>query len=212
MAIAQMGHTTAEIHSNKSLAQRREALDGFKSGKYRVLVATDIAARGLDVKGVELVVNYDIPIAKRRLRAPHRAHRARRRRGSCDLIRHARRTPLDARYRALDKEADHGHRNPVRPSAGAAPIASDRSDEPRRDSRYGSQRSNSRGFGQRPYSGGARPSRGRPASRLRTLANGSQQLYTSLHGSHASALQSMDLNHTRRFGTHRDFFVRASFP
>ena len=59
--IRQMGHTTAEIHSNRSLAQRREALDGFKSGKYRVLVATDIAARGLDVKGVELVVNFDIP-------------------------------------------------------------------------------------------------------------------------------------------------------
>ena len=60
-SIRQMGHTTAEIHSNKSLAQRREALDGFKAGKYRVLVATDIAARGLDVKGVELVVNFDIP-------------------------------------------------------------------------------------------------------------------------------------------------------
>ncbi len=59
--IRAMGHTTAEIHSNRSLAQRREALDGFKNGKYRVLVATDIAARGLDVKGVELVVNFDIP-------------------------------------------------------------------------------------------------------------------------------------------------------
>ncbi len=54
-------HTAAEIHSDRSLAQRREALDGFKSGKYRVLVATDIAARGLDVKGIELVVNYDLP-------------------------------------------------------------------------------------------------------------------------------------------------------
>lgn len=61
--IKQMGHSAAEIHSNKSLAQRREALDGFKAGKYRVLVATDIAARGLDVKGVELVVNFDIPTA-----------------------------------------------------------------------------------------------------------------------------------------------------
>jgi len=60
-SIRQMGHTTAEIHSNRSLFQRREALDGFKAGKYRVLVATDIAARGLDVKGVELVVNFDIP-------------------------------------------------------------------------------------------------------------------------------------------------------
>ncbi|MFA4954444.1 MAG: DEAD/DEAH box helicase [Patescibacteria group bacterium] len=56
-----MGHASAEIHSNRSLAQRRDALDGFKSGKYRVLVATDIAARGIDVKDIELVVNFDLP-------------------------------------------------------------------------------------------------------------------------------------------------------
>ena len=56
-----MGHTAAEIHSNKSLAQRKEALAGFKSGKYRVLVATDIAARGIDVTGISLVINYDMP-------------------------------------------------------------------------------------------------------------------------------------------------------
>lgn len=56
-----MGHTAAEIHSNRSLSQRRAALDGFKSGKFRVLVATDIAARGIDVKGIALVINYDLP-------------------------------------------------------------------------------------------------------------------------------------------------------
>jgi len=50
-----------EIHSNRSLAQRKKALDGFKSGKYRILVATDIASRGIDVKGIELVLNYDLP-------------------------------------------------------------------------------------------------------------------------------------------------------
>ncbi len=59
--VKSMGHTTADIHSDRSLAQRRDALDGFKSGKYRVLVATDIAARGIDVTGIELVVNYDLP-------------------------------------------------------------------------------------------------------------------------------------------------------
>jgi len=52
---------SAEIHSNRSLAQRRQALDGFKSGKYRILVATDIASRGIDVKGIELVINFDLP-------------------------------------------------------------------------------------------------------------------------------------------------------
>lgn len=56
-----IGISAAEIHSNRTLGQRREALDGFKSGKYRVLVATDIASRGIDVKGIELVVNYDLP-------------------------------------------------------------------------------------------------------------------------------------------------------
>ncbi|MDD5255909.1 MAG: DEAD/DEAH box helicase [Candidatus Omnitrophica bacterium] len=56
-----MGHKVAEIHSNRSLTQRREALDGFKSGRYKVLVATDIASRGIDVTGIELVVNYDLP-------------------------------------------------------------------------------------------------------------------------------------------------------
>ncbi|MDO8183463.1 MAG: DEAD/DEAH box helicase [bacterium] len=56
-----LGHTAAEIHSNRSLGQRKEALEGFKAGRYRVLVATDIAARGIDVKGIELVINYDLP-------------------------------------------------------------------------------------------------------------------------------------------------------
>lgn len=56
-----MGHKAAEIHSDRSLNQRKEALEGFKSGRYRILVATDIAARGIDVTGIELVINYDLP-------------------------------------------------------------------------------------------------------------------------------------------------------
>ncbi len=59
--VKRMGHEVAEIHSNLSLGQRRRSLDGFKSGRYRVLVATDIAARGIDVTNIELVINYDIP-------------------------------------------------------------------------------------------------------------------------------------------------------
>jgi len=54
-------HSVAELHSNRSMNQRKEALEGFKSGKYRILVATDIAARGIDVTGIELVINYDLP-------------------------------------------------------------------------------------------------------------------------------------------------------
>jgi len=49
------------IHGNRSQSQRTEALAGFKSGKYRVLVATDIAARGIDVEELGHVVNFDVP-------------------------------------------------------------------------------------------------------------------------------------------------------
>lgn len=59
--LRELRHTAAEIHANRSLNQRREALEGFKTGRYRILVATDIAARGIDVKGIELVINYDLP-------------------------------------------------------------------------------------------------------------------------------------------------------
>ena len=52
----------ARIHGNRSQAQRTEALAGFKSGKYRVLVATDIAARGIDVEALSHVVNFDVPL------------------------------------------------------------------------------------------------------------------------------------------------------
>ncbi|MER3556195.1 MAG: RNA helicase, partial [Meiothermus sp.] len=55
------GVNAARIHGNRSQSQRTEALAGFKSGKYRVLVATDIAARGIDVEALEHVVNFDVP-------------------------------------------------------------------------------------------------------------------------------------------------------
>lgn len=60
-SIKNMGYAASEIHADRSLSQRKAALEGFKSGMYRVLVATDIAARGIDVKGIELVLNYDLP-------------------------------------------------------------------------------------------------------------------------------------------------------
>ncbi|MDR3690507.1 MAG: DEAD/DEAH box helicase [Fimbriimonas sp.] len=56
-----LGHPSAELHADRTLAQRRSALEGFKRGDYRVLVATDIAARGIDVKQISLVINYDLP-------------------------------------------------------------------------------------------------------------------------------------------------------
>ncbi len=59
--LREMGHTAGEIHADRSQPQRKEALRRFKTGEYRILVATDIAARGIDVKDIELVINYDLP-------------------------------------------------------------------------------------------------------------------------------------------------------
>ncbi|PKM96723.1 MAG: hypothetical protein CVU79_11985 [Elusimicrobia bacterium HGW-Elusimicrobia-3] len=55
------GHPVAELHSDRTMGQRKEAMEGFKNGKYRILVATDIAARGIDVTGIEAVINYEMP-------------------------------------------------------------------------------------------------------------------------------------------------------
>ena len=59
--LEQGGIATATLHSNRSQNQRLQALRGFKSGAVRVLVATDIAARGIDVEGISHVINYDFP-------------------------------------------------------------------------------------------------------------------------------------------------------
>lgn len=54
-------HSVAVLHSDRSQAERTEALAGFKSGKFEVMVATDLASRGLDVAGISHVINYDVP-------------------------------------------------------------------------------------------------------------------------------------------------------
>jgi ATP-dependent RNA helicase RhlE len=59
--LLQRGINVAVIHGNRSQSQRVRALEGFRTGEYRVLVATDIAARGVDVKDVSHVVNFDVP-------------------------------------------------------------------------------------------------------------------------------------------------------
>jgi ATP-dependent RNA helicase RhlE len=59
--IEREGYTMAVLHSNKSQNQRQIALDRFRQGKAQILVATDIAARGLDIATISHVINYDIP-------------------------------------------------------------------------------------------------------------------------------------------------------
>ena len=59
--LEQAGHRVAVIHGDRTLPQRLRALDGFKRGQVRILVATDVAARGIDVANIGHVVNYDLP-------------------------------------------------------------------------------------------------------------------------------------------------------
>ncbi|MCB0292093.1 MAG: DEAD/DEAH box helicase [Calditrichaeota bacterium] len=59
--IGRLGYKVTSLHSNRSQNQRQTSLNGFKSGKYQIMVATDIAARGLDVESVSHVINFDMP-------------------------------------------------------------------------------------------------------------------------------------------------------
>ncbi len=61
--LIRLNHKATEIHSNLSLSRRKRALEDFKSQRARILVATDVAARGLDINGIELVINYNLPDA-----------------------------------------------------------------------------------------------------------------------------------------------------
>ena len=59
--VGQAGFDVARIHGDRSQSQRETALAGFRSGRHQILIATDVAARGIDVEGITHVVNYDVP-------------------------------------------------------------------------------------------------------------------------------------------------------
>jgi ATP-dependent RNA helicase RhlE len=59
--LAAFGLKAAALHADRTQAQRTQAVEGFRSGRFRVLVATDVAARGLDIDGITHVVNYEVP-------------------------------------------------------------------------------------------------------------------------------------------------------
>jgi ATP-dependent RNA helicase RhlE len=59
--LAAFGLKAAALHADRTQAERTQAIEGFRSGRYRVLVATDVAARGLDIDGITHVVNYEVP-------------------------------------------------------------------------------------------------------------------------------------------------------
>jgi ATP-dependent RNA helicase RhlE len=62
--LASLGLKAAALHADRTQQQRTQAVEGFRSGSYRVLVATDVAARGLDIDGITHVVNYEVPSSR----------------------------------------------------------------------------------------------------------------------------------------------------
>ncbi|MBP7340938.1 MAG: DEAD/DEAH box helicase [Smithellaceae bacterium] len=59
--LCKIGHKATSLHGNLTQQKRRQSLDGFRDGRYEVMIATDIAARGIDVTGISHVINYDMP-------------------------------------------------------------------------------------------------------------------------------------------------------
>ena len=144
-ALEQQGIRTGTLHSNRSQNQRLRALNDFKSGAVRVLVATDIAARGIDVDGISHVVNYDFPMHSEDY--VHRIGRTGRANAIGDAISFV--TPEDqGELRSLERFIGRGL---VRKraegfnysAAGAAPAENFRGDRP-------PQRSQGQGAPQRP--------------------------------------------------------------
>ena len=102
--IGRAGHNVTSLHSDRTQGQRQSALNGFKQGRYRIMVATDIAARGLDVENISHVINYDMPdTADAYIHRIGRTGRAKRSGDAFTLV-----TPEDkAMVRSLEKIMQH---------------------------------------------------------------------------------------------------------
>jgi ATP-dependent RNA helicase RhlE len=134
--LAQQGIKVERIHGNRSQSQRTEALAGFKSGKYRVLVATDIAARGIDVTALGHVVNFDVPAAPEDyIHRVGRTARAELTGAAFTLVASEEESSLRAIERAIDKrlprvtvpDFDYTARAPITPPEPRRPDAHRRS-------------------------------------------------------------------------------------
>ena len=167
------GFNAAVIHGNKSQNARQKALNGFRDGSVRILVATDIAARGIDVPGISHVVNFDLPDE-----AESYVHRIGRtgRNGAdgiaitlCDPAEGAKLRQVERIIRMkLPITVDHTgqpdtQRNPAEAKERAAEEARDRAGD-RRDRGPGGNRKPAQGFGHKQHAGkpgGGKPFRGK---------------------------------------------------
>lgn len=168
------GFNAAVIHGNKSQNARQKALNGFRDGSVRILVATDIAARGIDVPGISHVVNFDLPDE-----AESYVHRiGRTGRNGADGIAITLCDPTEAsKLRQVERiirmklpiTFDHTgqpdtQRNPAEAKERAAEEARDRAGD-RRDRGPGGNRKPAQGFGHKQHAGkpeGGRPHNGKP--------------------------------------------------
>ncbi len=151
--LAKQGRSAIALQGNMSQAQRDRAMSGFREGRFDVLVATDIAARGLDVAGIDYVVNYDVPNTPEAY--THRIGRTGRSEASgkaCTFV-----TPDDRRW-LRQTEKVLGMRIPVRGNGG--------DDFLEEEGRRGPRRRNGKQAGAKP----ARPTRRRRGARRRARA------------------------------------------
>ena len=162
------GFEAAVIHGNKSQNARQKALNGFRDGSVRILVATDIAARGIDVPGISHVVNFDLPDE-----AESYVHRIGRtgRNGAdgiaitlCDPAENAKLRQVEKIIRMkLPVAADHLDQPDPKPEPRAAMEPANDRNAPRADKRPQGQKPRGNGFGKKPFSG--RPADDRPEGR-----------------------------------------------
>ena len=118
-ALSGRGRDAAALHGGLAQEQRDRIMGRFRDGALDVLVATDVAARGLDIEHVTHVVNYDVPSSPEVVRPPHRPHRTRGPRGRRDHPGRAARAPAAARHRAR-RSARRSSSSGCRPSPTSA--------------------------------------------------------------------------------------------
>ncbi|HEX6362554.1 MAG TPA: C-terminal helicase domain-containing protein, partial [Albitalea sp.] len=153
--LAQDGVPADAIHGNKSQNARTGALERFRTGAGRVLVATDIAARGIDVEGITHVINYDLPNIPEsyvhRIGRTARAGRSGVALSFCDAEERAYLRDIEALIRArIQVVADH----PLHPGASASPSPASRATPPPTTSRPSRARSRRRTRAARAAGGG----------------------------------------------------------
>ncbi|MBK9305585.1 MAG: DEAD/DEAH box helicase [Nitrospira sp.] len=150
--LGRAGHRVAILHGGRSLSQRRAALEGFKRGAFRVLVATDIAARGIDVANIGHVINFDLPNCPEDY--VHRIGRTARMKTT------GRATSFvtgEDRSQLRDIERLLGHAVPLAPGSGAPPSAvNEGARQVRRHDYPSTNHVKSAGRYRRPMSRGAR--------------------------------------------------------